>query len=132
MTAPADCHAQRSAELVAALGAARLGSLLQRFADDLADLAGQVRDGGDAATMAAGLHRLQGSGGTLGLDSTAAMLADAGAVLAQARTADAVEAARPDMMALLVEAEACRVRGRAMLHALVPAMADHPDGASKR
>lgn len=132
MTAPVDCHLRRSAELVAALGAQKLGSLLQRYADDLAGLAHQVRNGGDAAAMAASLHRLQGSGSTLGLDGTSAALADAAALLSEARTAAAVEAVRPAIIDMLAQAEACRARGWAALDAAVPGLAGHSDGASKR
>jgi hypothetical protein len=132
MTAAADCHLRRSGELMAALGAAPLAALMQDYAEALAKLTAEARAGLDAAPLAAGLHRLQGSGSTLGFDSTAAALAGAGALLQKAREADSGAEARDAIIAALAAAEACRARGWAALLAARPEMADHAEGASKR
>jgi hypothetical protein len=132
MSAAADCHLRRSGELLAALGPAPLAALIDDYAKALATITEQARAGLDAAPLAAGLHRLQGSGSTLGFDSAAAALAGAAALLATARETDTLAETQPAIIAALAEAEVCRARGWAALLAARPDMTGHAGGASKR
>ncbi len=113
--ASADCHPERVAALVAALGPARLAALIDRFRADLAALVAAAA-GLEAAALQQWTHRLHGSGSTLGFDAAAAALAEAAGLVAAG-------AARGDVQAALAEAEVALARGEQALAVAVPGFA---------
>ena len=64
----------RLADLRAALGDDRLAVLMEQFRSELSGLYSVIMSGGATAAVLATLHRLRGSGATLGLDGVAASL----------------------------------------------------------
>jgi HPt (histidine-containing phosphotransfer) domain-containing protein len=110
----ADCHQERVAALVAALGPVRLAALVAHFRADLAGLAAAA-DGLDSAALQRWAHRLHGSGSTLGFDAAAAVLAGLATGAAGGSPA-AVQAA-------LAEAGEALARGEQALAAAVPGLA---------
>jgi hypothetical protein len=116
----ADCHSERVAALVVALGPARLAALVDRFRADLGALLAAAA-GLEAAALQHWAHRLNGSGSTLGFDAAAAALADAAALVAGG-------AVRADVLAALARADAALARGEQALAATVPGLA--ADGAA--
>jgi HPt (histidine-containing phosphotransfer) domain-containing protein len=109
----ADCHQERVAALVAALGPVRLAALVAHFREDLAGLAAAA-DGLDSRALQRWAHRLHGSGSTLGFDAAAAALAGL------ATGADASPAA---VQAALARADAALARGEQALAVAVPGLA---------
>lgn len=132
--AVADIHPERTAALLAALGPERLWALQRRFRDDLAGLSAAAAAGADDSSLHGWAHRLLGSGGTLGLDATAAALATVCDVIA-AHPDGAPRAVLLDAIAL---ADAACERGWRALASVLPGPADehdaddHDAGASNR
>ncbi len=110
----ADCHQERVAALVAALGPVRLAALVAHFRDDLAGLAAAAAGGLDSRALQRWAHRLHGSGSTLGFDAAAAALAG---------LATGAGASPVSVQAALAEAGAALARGEQALAVAVPGLA---------